>query len=88
MLQQKAYKKRWAQLIHQVYEVDPLICTVCGGKMRIISYIEEEEVIKKILKHLNLWEEDAPPVKLLRSPPEEKKGDYKYELFDDASWCL
>ena len=30
--------------------------------MEIISFIEDEEVIKKILKHLGLWEVKAPSV--------------------------
>ena len=34
--------------------------------MRIIAFIEDEEVIKKILKHLRLWEAKA------RSPPKMK----------------
>lgn len=35
--------------------------------MRIISFIDQPEVIKKILKHLGLWEESqAPPD---RGPP-------------------
>ena len=29
--------------------------------MKVISVIEEEEVIKKILKHLGLWEKKARP---------------------------
>jgi len=29
--------------------------------MRVISAIEDEEVIKKILKHLSLWEAKARP---------------------------
>lgn len=80
--EQRVFKKRWAQLIHQVYEVDPLICPVCKGKMRIISYIEEEDVIKRILKHLKLWEEASP----VRPPP--NKSNYSYEPINDASWCL
>jgi hypothetical protein len=31
--------------------------------MRILAFIEDEEVIKKILKHLGLWDRKA------RSPP-------------------
>jgi hypothetical protein len=33
--------------------------------MRIISFIEEEAVIEKILRHCGLWKEQAP-----RPPPE------------------
>ncbi len=36
-------------------ETDPLCCPRCSGKMKVISVIEDEEVIKKILKHLGLW---------------------------------
>jgi hypothetical protein len=35
--------------------------------MRIIAFIEDHEVIKKILKHLNLWERKARPPPLPRS---------------------
>jgi hypothetical protein len=35
--EQKSYKKKWAQLIRQVFEVDPLECTSCGGEMKVIS---------------------------------------------------
>ena len=39
--------------------------------MKIISFIENEEVIKKILKHLGLWEVKArPPPRANASPPD------------------
>jgi hypothetical protein len=41
--------------IQKIYEVDPLTCPKCLGIMRIISFIEDREVIKTILKHLGLW---------------------------------
>jgi hypothetical protein len=52
----KEYRKNWARLIQKIYEVDPLTCPKCQGMMRIISFIQNEEVIKKILKHLGLWD--------------------------------
>ena len=39
-----------------IYEVDPLICPKCQGEMRIVAFIEDKAVIKKILKHLSLCE--------------------------------
>jgi hypothetical protein len=36
------------------YEVDRLTCPKCQGQMRIIAFIQDEEVIKKIFKHLGL----------------------------------
>lgn len=63
-LSSKAYRKRWAALIRKVWGSDPLSCRKCGGKMKIIGFIDDPQVIKKILKHLNLWEihrNERPP---------------------------
>ena len=50
-----AAKRAWARLIKQVYEVDPLVCPRCTGPMRLIAFIEQPEVIEKILTHLGVW---------------------------------
>jgi hypothetical protein len=52
----------WAEMIRKVYEVDPLRCPSCGGKMRIISFIEEPKTIDRIIRHLELtFEAERPP---------------------------
>jgi hypothetical protein len=51
-----AYRKSWARLIKKIYEVDHLLCPKCKGTMRVISFIEDQEVIKAILQHLRLWD--------------------------------
>lgn len=35
----KEYKRNWARLIQKIYDVDPLICPECSGKMKIISIL-------------------------------------------------
>ena len=57
-----ALRKSWAQLIKRVYQVDPLICD-CGGTLRVISFITQHKVIRKILDHLDKRNGDsrAPP---------------------------
>ena len=73
----KAYQKSWARLIQQIYEVDPLTCQKCSGKMKIISVIEDKEIIKKILKHLGLWKVKArPPPRANALPKYEPYIDY------------
>ena len=70
----KAARKRWARLIKKVYEVDPLICEKCGGKMAIIAFIEDEKTIRKILEHIGEYNppERAPPNEMNSpSPPLE-----------------
>jgi hypothetical protein len=66
----KERRKNWARLIQKIYEVDPLTCPKCSGKMKVISVIEEQDVIKKILKHLGLWEvKPRPPPRNAKSQP-------------------
>jgi hypothetical protein len=63
-ISKKAFRKSWARLIQKIYNVDPLLCPKCQGEMKIISFIEDNEITKKILKHLGLWEthnHDPPP---------------------------
>jgi hypothetical protein len=56
-------RKEWARMIQKIYEVDPLTCPKCSGAMRILAFIEDQEVIRKILSHLGLWKRTprAPP---------------------------
>jgi len=41
-------------MIRKVYEADPLCCPSCGGQMRIISFIEDPNIIDRIIVHLEL----------------------------------
>ncbi len=59
----------WAHFIQKVYEVDPLECPRCSGKMRVISFINDPLVIRRILEHLGLWLANARPVPRAHSPP-------------------
>ena len=47
--ERKAARKRWANLIRHIYDVDPLVCPRCGGMMKIIAFITERPVIRTIL---------------------------------------
>lgn len=47
-----ALRRRWANLIRRVFEVDPLVCDRCGGQLRVIAFITQPRVIRKILDHI------------------------------------
>ncbi len=72
----------WRECIKKIWEVDPLICKHCGSEMKIISFIYERTVIKKILVHLHLYSEPkqqrAPPA------PEPQKTIREYVSYDDG----
>jgi hypothetical protein len=60
-------RRRWAALIRRIWQVDPLTCPRCGGRMKIVSFISptQRHVIDKILTHCGLGEQPsrAPPCK-------------------------
>jgi len=37
--------------------------------MKILSFIEDPEIIKKILKHLDLWDLKSKPLPRANAPP-------------------
>ncbi|OEU60092.1 MAG: hypothetical protein BBJ57_01165 [Desulfobacterales bacterium PC51MH44] len=44
----KEHLKNWARLIQKIYEVAPLTCSKCSGTMKVISVIEDEEIVNMI----------------------------------------
>jgi hypothetical protein len=53
--------------------------------MRIISFIEDREVIKAILKHLGLWLAKSKPAPKANAPParnQDGPGQARYALDD------
>jgi hypothetical protein len=85
----KAFRKNWARLIQKIYNVNPLVCPRCHGQMRVISFIEQPEIIEKILKHLNLWETrnlDSPTRKAAHIP--ELIIDPSYSQLPETEYWL
>jgi hypothetical protein len=77
-------RKAWAYLVNKIYEVDPLVCPECGGAMKVISYIQDEDVIWRILNHLGLLEEESVGSSQ-RGPPDvvPPAREITYEPFFD-----
>ena len=61
----RAMRRGWAQLIKRIYEVDPLVCPLCGSEMKLIAFIIDHAVVDKILTNLKRRAED----KRERGPP-------------------
>jgi hypothetical protein len=73
-ISRKAFRKNWARLIQKIHNVNPLVCSKCMGTMKIISFIEEEQLVKKILKHLDLWDVKRKPPPYLKRSTVSKRG--------------
>jgi len=49
-------------MIRKIYEVDPLICPRCGGRMKVIAFLSDYAVVDKIINYLKLtFVVDKPP---------------------------
>jgi hypothetical protein len=63
----------WAQRLKRVFNIDIEVCGRCGGAVRVIACIEEQDAIDRILSHLHRKESETatqphrvPPT---RAPP-------------------
>ena len=68
-------RQQWAVLLKKVWNIDALKCPKCGGEMQVIPFIEDPLVIRRILEHLDLWEDPRPPPESLE-PVCEPCTDY------------
>jgi hypothetical protein len=58
-------RRRWAELLRQIFEVDPLTRPSCGGPMGILAFVTQAPVIAQIIRHLRT----RPPADLAAKIP-------------------
>ena len=58
----------WAELMKRVFAADVLVCDTCGGRRKVLTFLTDPAVIRRILAHLGLATE-LPPVARARPPP-------------------
>jgi len=64
-------RRRWAELLRRIFEVDPLACPHCGAEMRVVAFVTEPHIIDRILEHLR---RTAPTRPRPRAPPRRWKS--------------
>ena len=63
----------WAQRLKRVFSIDIEVCGRCGGSVRVIvgapsRCIKDQDIIDRILAHLESKEQEAPAPPLLVAP--------------------
>ena len=58
----------WAQRLKRVFNIDIEVCGRCGGSVRVIACIEDQNVIDGILSHLRDKEQGSPTLPHLAPP--------------------
>ncbi len=48
----RARRRRWAELLRRVFQVEVEVCPRCGGEMSIVGFVTEHAVVTRILAHL------------------------------------
>jgi hypothetical protein len=69
-------------MIRKVYEVDPLVCPRCGGRMEVVAFLMEYVVVDRIIEHLKLTfvAEKPPPAQIFEQVAlmtAKEIGDYE-----------
>lgn len=58
----------WAELLRRTFELDVLSCPSCGGRMKLVSLVNEPRSLARFLRHLGEPTE-PPPRQPAREPP-------------------
>ena len=58
----------WAQRLKRVFNIDIEVCSRCGGSVKVIACIEEQDAIDRILAHLESKEQNTCALKHLAPP--------------------
>jgi hypothetical protein len=65
---------KWAELLKRSFAIEILKCAKCGGKMKLISIIQDPAVAKRILEAIGLSAE-VPLKAAPRAPPMNDLSD-------------
>lgn len=66
--------KAWAACLRRVFEVEPIICPVCGVDLQPVAAILDDREIERLLRHLGLPAE-LPRTRPARAPPPTPSED-------------
>ena len=69
-IEKKSYSIGWAKTLKRVFDIDIQTCSKCGGQIKIISAIYDQQTIKRILSHIG-EEHRTPELSPSRGPPEK-----------------
>jgi hypothetical protein len=64
----------WAQRLKRVFNIDIEVCGHCGGSVKVIACIEEQDLIDSILAHLREKEQGRPTLSHLVPPSRAASG--------------
>ncbi|PTL74946.1 ATP-dependent helicase HrpA [Vitiosangium sp. GDMCC 1.1324] len=67
---QRARRLDWAGLLRKRFALDVFSCPRCAGRRRVLAFLTQGSVIRRILRHLHL-PELPPPQAPARGPAQQ-----------------
>ncbi len=71
----------WAELLKKVFAIDVLACPECSGRLKMIAFIADQGIARKILEHLEL-DATGPPLPAARGAPLSFESTPDYDVAD------
>jgi hypothetical protein len=75
-MKEKTPRGDWAELLRRTFDFDVFACGRCGGRRRVLAYVNEAGGVRAILEHLGLPTAGArlaparePPQRPSSAPP-------------------
>ena len=75
----------WSMLLARIYEAFPLQCSICHASMRIIAFINEAGIVKKLLDHIGKPTQ-PPRIAPARGPPLWEAAAAAEQAENDPQW--
>lgn len=70
----------WVQRLKRVFNIEIEVCGRCGGAVKVIACIEDQDIIDRILAHLREKEQEVPDRPLLVPPTRKPVKTAWHEL--------
>lgn len=68
--------RTWAELMQRSFGFDVLACPRCAGRLKLVALIQDDAVVRRILRHLGL-PDVVPEMRPSRAPP------LRFDSYDD-----
>ena len=72
----------WAELLRRVFGTDALVCPDCRGPRRLLAFLTDPPVVRKILAHLGMATQ-PPALARARPPPTQRATRFHGEVGDE-----
>jgi len=88
-MKEKTPRVDWAELLKRTFDFDVFACVRCGGRRRVLAYVNEAAGVRAILEHLGLPTAGASRAKRAKPLPRTSwEGGLRWPVLQGAARLL